>query len=464
VNKGKDHNASQVRRHTSYRGNASKFAMSEYNDNSDAVSGVKRKRITFNDVEDVAPAPPPVSTPIVAGLGYINPERLAAIQRDPESGIKAKKVKKEKTVAKKRYLKKKLDKRKKRMKAAKDAAPKSKRDTEGQIEGGEDSDSSDESDSDDQDNDKEAPVRSEQALDRIKINPSAPRPTTSAYPAVQRPTMKKKVVPPTSDTLNAVPESDIPIKEIPAAPESTAPAVAPEDETVEQRRERRRLEKKAKREDRRAEEARLAEKEAERQRLLAEKEKEKAAKRALQKTKPVSGDDVDMEPSSDEESEEGSSSEDSDAESEASSSGSSSASSDGAESSASINPDGIPSFPLPQAPAKPSQTLLSRQGLPAALSDAVLVPDDERITIDDIKLMSRRKSRVGGHDDTVLGDRIKTRLQDMGFKEFFAGGLLVSSQRRFRRLTLLKSSPRQYKPLLSLNWLRYHWYLLRRKF
>ena len=403
--------------------------MSEYNDNGDAVSGVKRKRITFNDVEDVAPAPPPVSAPIVAGLGYINPERLAAIQRDPESGIKPKKVKKEKTVAKKRYLKKKLDKRKKRMKAAKDAAPKSKRETDGQVEGGEDSESSDESDSDEEDDDKEAPIRSEQALDRIKIDPTAPRPTTSAYPAVQRPTMKKKVEPATSESLKAIPESNIPVKDIPAASESTVTAIAPADETVEQRRERRRLEKKAKREERRAEEARLAEKEAERQRLLAEKEKEKAAKRALQKAKPVPGDDVEMKSGSDEESEEESSSEDSDAESEASSSSSSSASSDGAGSSASINPDGIPSFPLPQAPAKPSQTLLSRQGLPAALSDAVLVPDDERVPIDEIKLISRRKSRVGGQDDTVLGERIKTRLQDMGFKEFFAGELLVLSQR-----------------------------------
>ena len=438
--------------------------MSDHNDNGDAVSGVKRKRITFNDVEDVAPAPPPVSTPIVAGLGYINPERLAAIQRDPESAIKAKKVKKEKTVAKKRYLKKKLDKRKKRMKAAKDSAPKSKKDTDGQAEGGEDSDSSDQSDSDDEDDDKEAPVRSEQALDRIKIDSTVPRPTTSAYPAVQRPTMKTKAALPTSDTVNAVPESDTSVKDVPAGPESTASAVDPADETVEQRRERRRLEKKAKREERRAEEARLAEKEAERQRLLAEKEKAKAAKRASQKAKPVTTEDVDMESSSDEESDEGSSSDDSDANSEASSSSTSSGSSDATESSGFVNPDGIPSFPLPQAPAKPSQTLLSRQGLPAALSDAVLVTDDERITIDNIKLISRRKSRVGGQDDTVLGDRMKTRLQDMGFKEFFAGGLLGSSQRRLHRLTSLNPSPRQYKRLSSLNWLRYRWYLLRKKF
>lgn len=128
--------------------------------------------------------------------------------------------------------------------------------------------------------------------------------------------------------------------------------------------------------------------------------------------------DVEMksaESDSDQGSEASSDSSTSDAESDAGSSSSSSAASEGSKTS--INPDGIPSFPLPQAPAKPSQTLLSRQGLPSALRDAVLISEDDKVKIDDIQLVTRRKRSAEGEQ---LGDRIKERLRHLGIEEFFA--------------------------------------------
>jgi ATP-dependent RNA helicase DDX51/DBP6 len=391
--------------------------MSEYG-GSDAVSGVKRKRITFNDTDDVAPTPT-LPTTAAPGVGYMNPERLAALQRDPSSGIKPKKVKKDKTVAKQRYLKKKMQKRKKRLKAAKDSAPKSKKEKDGVVDGANDEESEDgdddSSDSDEDENDEEIVVKPRAAS-------TLPAPTTSAYPAVAKPTKKNSVLPVAT----------------PAAPTSTPvtsatfkeSVVPPEDETVEQRRERRRQEKKAKREERRAEEARLAEKEKERLKLVAEKEREKKEKREAAKQKAAVGkqdEDVDMESvesdskseSDDEEEEDGSSSSSSGSESDAESSSSTSSN----QSKTSINPDGIPSFPLPQAPAKPSQTLLSRQGLPSALRDAVLVQEDDKVKLDQIKLLSRRKRRAGDPDAAEgerLGDRIKERLRHLGIEDFFA--------------------------------------------
>jgi hypothetical protein len=83
---------------------------------------------------------------------------------------------------------------------------------------------------------------------------------------------------------------------------------------------------------------------------------------------------------------------------------------------------GIPTFPLPSGPAKPSSKMLSMQGLPAALKDAERVSQELRVSIDDMHIQARRKSQVKADEEKDrLSTRIRKRLQDTGIEEFFAG-------------------------------------------
>ena len=90
---------------------------------------------------------------------------------------------------------------------------------------------------------------------------------------------------------------------------------------------------------------------------------------------------------------------------------------------------GIPTFPLPSGPAKPSSKMLSMQGLPAALKDAERVSQKLRVPIDDMVIQRRRRREDGkaGDEKNKLGTRIRKRLQDSGIQEFFAGELRRSS-------------------------------------
>jgi ATP-dependent RNA helicase DDX51/DBP6 len=57
------------------------------------------------------------------------------------------------------------------------------------------------------------------------------------------------------------------------------------------------------------------------------------------------------------------------------------------------------------------------------LRDAVLVQEDDKVKLDEIKLLSRRKRRAGDPDAAEgerLGDRIKERLRHLGIEDFFA--------------------------------------------
>lgn len=83
---------------------------------------------------------------------------------------------------------------------------------------------------------------------------------------------------------------------------------------------------------------------------------------------------------------------------------------------------GIPTFPLPSGPAKPSSKMLSMQGLPAALKDAERVSQELRVSIDDMHIQVRRKRPVKEDEEKDrLSSRIRKRLQDTGIEEFFAG-------------------------------------------
>lgn len=86
---------------------------------------------------------------------------------------------------------------------------------------------------------------------------------------------------------------------------------------------------------------------------------------------------------------------------------------------------GIPTFPLPSGPAKPSSMMLSMQGLPAALKDAERVSQELRVSIDDMHIQARRRSQTSKSDEEKdrLSTRIRKRLQDTGIEEFFAGKL-----------------------------------------
>lgn len=367
------------------------------------------RKITFADTDDVAPVAPSTAITSTAGTMYMNPERLAALKRPLADGSgvllpPVKKVKKEKTVAKQRYLRKKMQKRKTRLKAAKASAPKSSKhqeavDIDGQgSETSEDTDA--ESDEDSQSNNSSQPV---------KLVASSR--TVSAYPAVVKPSLKK---PEPVAVDSSLPESSD--AQAPAAAAATTTTsktettTTPSEETVEQRRERRRLEKKAKREVRRAEEKLEAERAAIKQQALKEEQKEQQARKAAQKAQHPDDEDVNMQGSDAESSSDSDSSfdtSDSSAESDAESS---------SFSQHSINPEGIPSFPLPLAPPKPSQALLSRQGLPEALQDAVLISEDEKTSVQDLQLIQRTKGVT-----RELSDHIKGRLAALGISQLFAG-------------------------------------------
>lgn len=78
----------------------------------------------------------------------------------------------------------------------------------------------------------------------------------------------------------------------------------------------------------------------------------------------------------------------------------------------------LPSFPLPVGPAKPDAALLSAQGLPSALKDAVLIDEGLRTRIDDLLVQRSRKGKekeMEGLDETL-----KKKLREAGVEEFFA--------------------------------------------
>lgn len=91
---------------------------------------------------------------------------------------------------------------------------------------------------------------------------------------------------------------------------------------------------------------------------------------------------------------------------------------------------GIPTFPLPTGPAKPSSKMLSMQGLPAALKDAERVSQDLRVSIDNMQIQQRRRKQDSKADDEKdrLSTRIRKRLQDTGIEEFFAGRLWIRAR------------------------------------
>ncbi len=83
-------------------------------------------------------------------------------------------------------------------------------------------------------------------------------------------------------------------------------------------------------------------------------------------------------------------------------------------------PEGtLPSFPLPVGPAKPDAALLSAQGLPSALKDAVLIDEGLRTRIDDLRIQRSRKGKEKERED--LDETLKKKLREAGVEEFFAG-------------------------------------------
>ena len=75
-------------------------------------------------------------------------------------------------------------------------------------------------------------------------------------------------------------------------------------------------------------------------------------------------------------------------------------------------PEGtLPLFPLPVRPDAPSKSMLAMQGLDQALMDAELVDPNMLLPIPDGQ----------GHGGTMLGEKMRKRLKDLGITELFAG-------------------------------------------
>jgi hypothetical protein len=79
----------------------------------------------------------------------------------------------------------------------------------------------------------------------------------------------------------------------------------------------------------------------------------------------------------------------------------------------------LPAFPLPTGPAKPDAMLLSAQGLPTALKDAVLIDENLKTAVNELTLRPSRKGKERAHEG--LDDPLKKKLAEAGVDEFFAG-------------------------------------------
>lgn len=80
-----------------------------------------------------------------------------------------------------------------------------------------------------------------------------------------------------------------------------------------------------------------------------------------------------------------------------------------------ISPPTLEAFPLPTPAAAHDPAILSRQGLPANLTDATIINQDLHLPIEEVKVISR------GGEERGINEEMVSRLKDMGVIDFFAG-------------------------------------------
>lgn len=78
------------------------------------------------------------------------------------------------------------------------------------------------------------------------------------------------------------------------------------------------------------------------------------------------------------------------------------------------SPPPLEAFPLPTSAPAPDPSILSRQGLPAGITDATFIPQDLKLAIDDLRVNRLGKVEPG------LSEHMKARLAELDITEFFA--------------------------------------------
>jgi ATP-dependent RNA helicase DDX51/DBP6 len=78
------------------------------------------------------------------------------------------------------------------------------------------------------------------------------------------------------------------------------------------------------------------------------------------------------------------------------------------------SPPPLEAFPLPTSAPAPDPSILSRQGLPAGITDATFIPQDLKLAIDDLRVNRLGKVEPG------LSEHMKARLAELDITDFFA--------------------------------------------
>jgi ATP-dependent RNA helicase DDX51/DBP6 len=78
------------------------------------------------------------------------------------------------------------------------------------------------------------------------------------------------------------------------------------------------------------------------------------------------------------------------------------------------SPPPLEAFPLPTSAPAPDPSILSRQGLPAGITDATFIPQDLKLAIDELRVKRLNKLEPG------LSEHMKARLAELDITEFFA--------------------------------------------